>query len=226
MSDFIETLRSVGGVKPCQYGCPISTGAVEYNKCCPDCHGTGQVIDFAPLLAKPKELGECASELWTKLACQHMAEMVTDRVLAHEMKVQPSEVSSVFPGNRFVVGPQRAHSLVYEVARQLGGTAVVAEPVQTIELEAGGTVDVPDDYGIRTTGYRLSLPIPPDATVLLATDMMDANGYQEMCKIVDLCAQQKSTLLPYILCLVNTEQTGEPMRLAPVKIISLHKEIK
>ena len=65
---FIETLRSIGGVKPCPDCCnedgtarfPCGVGKyinrVNESRECASCHGTGQIIDLAPLLAKPSYL--------------------------------------------------------------------------------------------------------------------------------------------------------------------------
>jgi hypothetical protein len=150
--------------------------------------------------------------------------------------------------NLYVVGPQRASNLVYEVARQLGGTAAVAElktkivghdPVYTYKTVQG------QSYGPETErtfshfkrevvepdGYRLSLPIPPDATVLFVTDRLGP----KMVEMVDtVMAVRVSTtpspvVLSYLLCLVDSRQeTGSglcPVMMdhRPFKIISLHQ---
>jgi hypothetical protein len=225
MSDFIEQLKSVGGVKPC---CCIGVEPVgDYAPavCCL-CHGTGQILDLAPLLAKPKELMYIVQQLVFKKW------MEDESMTFNDLK------------SFAVVGPQRAYSLVYEVARQLGGTAVVAEPefvpfdfkrmLQPIELrssdaddevwnrvrEAGASV-------VKSSGkYRLSLPIPPDATVLFVTDRFDMGEMQQ----VTGCMKERK-LLPYILCLVSGAsellvEGTEPWIQGSnnFKVISLHQE--
>jgi len=198
MSDFIETLKSVGGVKPCP--CFTLEGRGEVITCspvsfCPACHGTGSIIDLAPLLAKPKELEDCVKEL----------------IPLFNPPVYPSP---------HVVGPQRAHSLVYEVARQLGGTAVVAITKHKIGLgepyECHG--EMHDSPTIVANGYRLSLPIPPYATVLFVTDKTDE---QEIKAIINLVTKpgNNTHTLPYVLALVSDKQA-----IAGFKVISLHQE--
>jgi len=204
MSDFIETLRSVGGVKPCP--CFTLEGSGDVITCtpvshCPNCHGTGSIIDLAPLLAKPKELEDCVKEL----------------IPLFNPPVYPSP---------HVVGPQRAHSLVYEVARQLGGTAVTVKPEEPILKDIfadmkrrGLCYDADLEIKVNAArGYRLSLPIPPDATVLFVTDKTDE---QEIKAIINLVTKpgNNTHTLPYVLALVSDKQA-----IAGFKVISLHQE--
>jgi len=214
MNDFIEVLRSVGGVTPC-----INGGENEkpWHKddqgrtACVVCHGAGRVINLALLLAKPKELEECVKELWTKLSCQHVAEVVTDRVLACQMKVQPTSTTTVFPGDRYIVGPQRAHSLVYEVSRQLGGTAVVCKDFKEY---------IPSTMKLSEP-YRLSIPVPDNAMVLFVMDKFGANNLEEFKATINTVEHGRAIhILPYILCLVSTEFKNETI----YKVISLHQE--
>jgi len=206
---FIETLKSVGGVKPCLKcsGTGDRFRLGDGQDRCNDCEGTGKILDLAPLLARPKELGECVEKL----------------VIAQLPHTQPNHGLAI-------VGPQRAHSLVYEVARQLGGTAVVMiEDIEIAETTTKIMVDDVEDVVTRKVverqGYRLSLPIPPDATVLFVTDRMDE---QEMMAIMNCATSSgKFTVLPYILSLV---WDGKEMPLHAMtgketfKVISLHQE--
>jgi hypothetical protein len=194
----------------------------------------------------------------------------------------------------YIVGPQRAHSLVYEVARQLGGTAVVAEkfgptsqytkdwlkcefykiaertqdeeyrlisgqrsPREQKEYERtrclcrkigdflfGDRVSGDASFvksllkvqetieGLGREGYRLSLPIPDNATVLLVTDKMDEKELN--CIVETSWSKPLSRVLLYILCLVTDRgelvvsptQIADPVepRNVAMKIISLHQE--
>jgi hypothetical protein len=51
--------------------------------------------------------------------------------------------------------------------------------------------------------YRLSLPIPPDATVLFVTDRFDEKEMKEIIGATDEAAVGSKGFLPYILCLVR-----------------------
>ena len=195
---FIKTLRNVGGVKPCpecagegmnveRTGSMVTFATNSFP--CVSCHGTGQILDPAPLLAKPKELGNVVSEL-----CHEFRRAVCSWKDLH------------------VIGTPRAHSLVYEVARQLGGTAAVA-----IENH-----DYSRANGLYISCYRLSLPIPPDATVLFVTDRVDDSG--EMLNVMEE-ERSKAAVLPYVLCLIAKDDvTGLHNRDQVLKIITLHQD--
>jgi len=181
--NFIEVLRAVGGVKPCnkcysKHATEMTKNeGIEYVTDCDYCHGTGTVLDLVSLLAKPKELTSCLGELLD-------ANSIVGGVY-HGM------------GNLHVVGPQRASNLVYEVARQLGGTAAVAEPnfvKDDAYLSVGGGTQRFVCY--QHQGYRLSLPIPDSATVLFVTDRVDVQEVKAIAGLV------KVEPLPYLLCLV------------------------
>jgi hypothetical protein len=251
---FIETLKSIGGVKSCLHGCPTPEMAEEidtdydYNIYgCPKCHGTGQILDLAPLLAKPEEL-----TLLVRLQIQewlhgsmlydipHVCDCPWDWL--DEEQVQEG-LRKMWP-NLHIVGPQRAGNLVYEVARQLGGTAVVAVPIT--EFVQSKNVDLrPPDHPewapshpyMPKPGYRLSLPIPTDATVLFVTDRI-ADFEEYMTPILRAVMPFKRegpvpyalAVLPYVLTLVSSTPSpymskwdaAEPR--IEWKIISLHKE--
>lgn len=214
--DFIETLKSVGGVKPCP-NCnmgivPHDQPDVAFTKICPRCNGSNFVLDLAPLLAKPKELEELAKVLEGKL-WEVAKGMIDDE------------------GEFCVVGPQRANSLVYEVARQLGGTAVVAEPiVEERMVSSGGYSSIPSREK-QVMGYRLSLPIPDNGTVLFVTDRLQGAEHIE---ILHKVAESAKTILPYILCLMSMPcyLNDEPDTLTiglnkgpdKFRVISLHQE--
>ena len=220
---FIETLKSVGGVKPCLKcsGTGDRFRLGDGQDRCNDCEGTGKILDLAPLLARPKELGECVEKL----------------VIAQLPHTQPNHGLAI-------VGPQRAHSLVYEVARQLGGTAVVMiEDIEIAETTTKIMVDDVEDVVTRKVverqGYRLSLPIPPDATVLFVTDRMDEGEFREVARALTL-GTDPMTILPYLLCLIgggevefrkpvtmgDSSMWGKYADKLPktLKIISLHQE--
>jgi hypothetical protein len=220
--NFIETLKSVGGVKPCpnrkKAEGVLYEGPADFSCSCPKCHGTGQILDLNLLLAKPKELELVLREHLTFLR-------MTDAHVA-----MPSDT-----GTLYVIGPQRAHSLVYEVARQLGGTAVVAEPVQTIVETRAELLDGKRIIGvekgptiIQKEGYRLSLLIPPDATVLFVTDRVDEKELSAVMEATMTSAPKNKPheFLPYVLALVSDRDEWEfpdPEK-TKWKVISLHKE--
>jgi RNA polymerase subunit RPABC4/transcription elongation factor Spt4 len=197
MSNFIETLKSVGGVKPCnelhrdgqvidlKTGVQIVPSATG-DDCCPVCHGTGTVLDLAPLLAKPDKLNEVATELLSLV----------------------SRYSGQTWRHIHIVGPQRAHSLVYEIARQLGGSAVVIIEEETSICPRCGedtkSVHTPcHRINERFEYYHLSLPIPDNATVLFVTDRLDEKEMREIIGITDEVVKGSKGFLPYILCLVS-----------------------
>lgn len=113
---FLETLKAVGGVKPCSKCCdadgsakyPCGVGKYIDHKnqdvVCPACHGTGQILDLAPLLAKPKALRD-------------VVECLIHRQVPGGNDVDTFAVRLFDEKNLYVIGPQRAHSLVYEIAR-------------------------------------------------------------------------------------------------------------
>jgi hypothetical protein len=220
--NFIETLKSIGGVKPCSK-CQLLVFTPETPKeardrmrkksaeDCPDCHGTGQILDFAPLLASTKHLSQWMS------------------VLRLTMPPIPGHGENIC-----VVGPQRASNLVYEIARQLGGTAVVVEPIHDTVERTGSMPSVPAIYVegnswvfTDITGYRLSMPIPPDATVLFVTDRYD---WEEMRNLIGLM-DGLDKVLPYVLTLIGVQedvefvcQTSHGPNESTFKVISLHQE--
>jgi hypothetical protein len=203
--DFIEKLKSVGGVKRCAFEkCGRTVGAG-----CQFCYGTGQILDLAPLLAKPKVLENIVREAWVREWVDFFKNFSTD-------------------GNLCVIGPQRASNLVYEVARQLGGSAVVMESHwhKIDKMENIGNDEEDHAVTVVPYTYRLSLPIPLDATILFVTDRVDE---KEMNQIIIACEEQEVGPLGYVLALVSdrdtldvTEAVGEGTE--PLKVISLHKE--
>jgi hypothetical protein len=245
--NFIEVLKSVGGDKPCgkcegigQYdGPPTKTNSLG-GGICEVCHGTGQIIDLAPLLAKPKELSDVVGEydnankntLLSKLSRQPLTDNIS---CLWRLREERPEL--------YVIGPQRAHSLVYEVARQLGGTAVVVtSPNYLLENASNyfakmstSNLAFSDENGFKRllleeSKVRISLPIPDNATVLFVTDRYDE---QEMDWIIRTTwnPDMKTllpTMLPYVLSLVSgTEIHRVPWIIDQgFKIISLHQESK
>ena len=233
--NFIETLRSVGGVKPCpipndpeqalDIACAACGKAISFSKgevyrtwCSYVCYDHAEgVLDLAPLLAKPKEL---------RVPVEHLIHTkcpgATDDVDTFAVRYYDSK-------NIHVIGPQRASNLVYEVARQLGGMAVVVEPIrETVEKTCTMPV-VPavcvegDSWAFTDTiGYRLSLPIPDDATVLFVTDRLDEKEMQEITQ----CVSNPIRWLPYILALVSDrdELVDGPRGAERQRVIALHKE--
>jgi len=229
--NFIETLKSVGGVKPCrcdgsgqEYKKLVDSGQMaEFmrNEKCWKCHGTGQIIDLAPLLAKPKELEKVVEKFFS-------TEMVD--IGEYEKRIVGTE-QDLLVDNLFIFGPQRAHALVYEVARQLGGTAVVAEPKLDEWTDKDGSYKMSElkkGKLVKDVGYRLSLPIPPDATVLFVTDKMDE---QEMLAVMEttMTSQKEGSpfrFLTYVLALISAQDKLVFLDLEKTewKVISLHKE--
>jgi len=208
--DFIETLKSVGGIKPC------TRCHVEILPECCYCHGTGQVLDLAPLLAKPRCFIPVVSELIEK---SEQRSVCTDISLVGQLYEAPQPL--------YIVGPQRAHSLVYEVARQLGGTAVVAFTVErTVDTGIGV---IPDTY------TELSLAIPPAATVLFVADRLTKQDEEWVMRALNspsagspgVPLYETVKYLDYVLCLVS-EVTSFGIFCgpghSPGKLISLHQE--
>jgi hypothetical protein len=185
MKDFIETLKAVGSVKPCGGTCEM-------------CSGTGYTIDLTMLLAKPEVMEVVVEQLHFLLP----------------LDTRPIMLKAVSEADLVVIGPQRAPNLVYEVARQLGGTAVVAEPEYGVRLED----KLPGNWIPCVDGYRLSLPIPPDATVLLATDRTDDKEIKAVINLVTKPGNNTHTL-PYVLALISDKQAIDGF-----KVISLHQE--
>ena len=231
---FIETLQAVGGVKPC-HECAGKGMKVERTGSmvtfatnsfpCEVCHGTGQILDLAPLLAKPSALRGIVRDLCDGMGYKDLPVFATWTV--------GDTVLSGRPGF-YVVSPQRSASLAYALADCLDGTAVVAIPQGEYHEEVKARTDIEastqgsgemqqekessQDHKGRTklaVGYRLSLPIPPDATVLFVTDKFDR---QEVLKLIDVVATEK--ILPYVLCLISSEDTVD----GKWKVISLHQE--
>jgi hypothetical protein len=247
--NFIETLKNLGGVKPCPTTEWVGEGDIKTARVCRICHGTGTVLDLAPLLAKPDKLRDCVNEFLLKIKekaecpkCGGLKkEMTIDGPLPC-MQCNGAGYLYVYPVTPYVIGPQRAGNLVYEVARQLGGTAVVAEEVievQSISADAG--CEPPEDNEVvvyndtfagdhcfrQLTKYRLSLPIPDNAMVLFVTDRVDN---QEMLSCTRTLYEGDGApefgwarkILPYVLALVSTEDTVD----SKWKVISMHKESK
>jgi hypothetical protein len=208
--DFIETLKSLGGVKPCLIcGGKGSIHAIEPIEVdidsCRNCHGTGQILDLAPLLAKPWVLDGLIGQ-WLRRPQQNE---LFDSL--------PNATSKGVRDSVYVVGPQHAHSLVYEVARQLGGTCV------TVSCEYD------DKFNSKPTYWDLSLPIPPDATVLFVTDRVDN---QEMLSCMRALYVGDGSpefgwarkILPHTLALVANTQEFDGVQGQKYTVISLHKE--
>lgn len=219
MMDFIETLRSVGGVKPC----PTCEGRGKLSLAslrsqeermpsepCTDCHGTGQVLDLAPLLADAGgELIDVAHSLLGMAGFESGSCSV-----CHEVWSKPKD-------HIVVVGPQRASNIVYEVSRQLGGTAVVAQDEYVPDEVYTSVTGRSNHACYQRKGYRLSLPIPESVTVLFVTDRMDE---KEMATITD-SVHNPIRWLPYVLTLVSNKDTLHGPRGADeLKVISLHQE--
>ena len=218
--NFIETLNNVGGVKPCptceDNGGPfIEEGDDTY--VCENCHGTGHIIDLSPLLAKPSKLADVVISLLIKGPIDGIpARNITDLLVSKSLVGVPDKME--FCGDRsiYIVGPQRAHSLVYEVSRQLGGNAVVVEFYPR------------DDYE-----PTLSFPIPSDATVLLVTDKVNEKEMIEVVKttIPDVLSHRTTggRVLPYVLSLISSTHeliipADKNFVAGSLSIISLHKE--
>ena len=201
--NFIEKLKSVGGVKLCS---KCAGGYIQHinreAELCNSCHGKTYTLDLSPLLAKPNELEYVVKEFIHQYSWgPTCAEWVVECCKA---------VNSLY-----VVGPQRAHSLVYEVARQLGGCAVVAEP----RYEC--TPDGPDSswsWSMKLSSYRLSLPIPDSATVLFVTERWDTQEMSQVNMAVR-AGEARFSILAYILCLVSSEKHFDGL-----EIVSLHQE--
>jgi hypothetical protein len=143
-----------------------------------------------------------------------------------------------FCGDRalYVVGPQRAYPLIYEIARQLGGTAAAA--IEDFKWEVVDTCDSGYEdivqqmnhrgemyrIGRKCSGYRLSTPIPATATVLFVTD--DFKSVSEFNEWHG-CVDKSVKFLPYVLTLMNSSGCllhKEPGWSNGFKIISLHQE--
>lgn len=162
---------------------------------CDICHGFGRTIDLAPLLSKPWALSDFASTLVEKAG----------------FKVMFGVAQSVDARNICVVGPQRAHSLLYEVARQLGGSVVTANEDfkwEVVDTFDSGYEDIVQQMnhrgetyriGRKRSGYRLSVPVPESAKVLFVTDILDV---REM-KAITAAVGPHEGVLPCVLCLVS-----------------------
>jgi hypothetical protein len=237
--DFIEQLKLVGGVKPCPK-CKRTERALSLVDLpmpepgmpgCELCNSTGTVLDLAPLLARPELLDRKVGDLCYRFIEDDKKEYYANREKnGYGHYPQPHRFK-----NLIVVGPQRANSLVYEVARQLGGTAVVAEPIEVMfdcktcthkhENDCGGCV-IKRKYGVLK--YRLSLPIPPDATVLFVTDRVHQKEmYAIMEHVMTSVPKDKPhKFLPYLLALVSEYAKWEfpDPEETQWQVISLHKE--
>jgi hypothetical protein len=192
--NFIETLKNIDSVKTCdscngsgkEYKKQVDAGTMAefmLNEKCWRCKGTGQILDLVPLLTKPKKLANVVDELMWLNCDDSIVRSLGDT------------------SNLHVVGPQRASNLIYEVASQLGGTAVVCFPVETILVGHPAIPKSLEDMKwvtMKSVKLSLSLPISPDTTVLFVTDQFD----EEEMKTVVGCVK-KRRLLPYILCLVS-----------------------
>ena len=104
--------------------------------------------------------------------------------------------------NTYVCGPAMGGvTLAYEVARQLGGTAVFTEPVYktvtTFDMEG-------DDYP-RTVKDGQALKrfmIPEGATVLFVEDVI-TTGKSTLEMISAVRDATEANFLPYVLCIIN-----------------------
>jgi hypothetical protein len=249
--NFIETLRSIGGVKSCPNCETLRASLVEKYGVKPSanqsiidglsecsCHGTGQILDLAPLLAKPKELEDCAKYLVMKLP---EVNEILQKALINPKKDAESWAGQTRPfENLSVVGPARCTTFGYEVARQLGGTAVVTKvlaekkncsvcgmPYAFNEDGLHSLCECPSGHAVDASVYSLSLPIPDGATVLFVTDKIDEKEIRQMVG----CVKERK-LLPYVLCLISQ---GNPELSVEVtepwivngnnfSVISLHQE--
>ena len=216
MNNFIGALESVGGAKRCPMCCEADGSALypcgvgkyidprNQDQICKHCHGTGQILDLAPLLAKPRCFLPMVSELIEKAEQWSVCGNVS---LVGQIYEAPQPL--------YVVGPQRASNLVYEISRQLGGSAVVygRDAAETKRQWEAGDFD-PD-------GERLLGDIPPDATVLFVTDRFDE---AEMASVTD-SVNNPIRWLPYVLTLVSSKDVLHGPRGADeLRVISLHQE--
>ena len=236
--DFLETLKQLGGIKPCEK-CGGSTYEFATDRPGIKCHfcKDGAVIDLAPLLAKPYMLDRYATMLL------YNSGVLSDRELMNLIDDGATSLAGKSVRTIRVVGPQRAHSLVYEVARQLGGTAMVAERIVEVNLiTADEGLVAPEDESIaefndtysgdvcmrKLYRYRLFSIVPDNATILLVTDKLVEKEMNEVyreahCGVLDV--------LPYILCLVGpdheldkTTQWKDGNWIGGFKVVSLHQE--
>jgi len=229
--DFLETLRSVGGVKPCSI-CPppmpsarginlIKEGTDRViegpkslpenmsNPSCSSCHGTGQVLDLAPLLAKPIILATVVHDLFFKNDDSPHSLSIAHVISEHRSR-----------DTFHIVGPQRTSNLIYEVARQLGGTAVIVYSVSHMHPDA----DL-EKNNVSHVHTAPSLPIPPDSTVLFVTDRLSdetavvqrsisvttgGNAFEAIILTVNDYTRAVN-YLPYVLCLVDSRTEKKPL---------------
>lgn len=204
--NFIETLKSVGGFKPCRFCGGTGKTDEDDGKGPLPCECVEE-FDLAPLLARPDHVATVSGLLTVDLFKQIELNKLVGEEVVPEIP---------FFTNLHVVGPQRASNLVYEVARQLGGTAVnIGWQRQVYENPALGE-------SINFVQV-LSTPVPESATVLFVTDAFhnDMTEFDNILKLVS-----KSKKLPYILCLVNFSGADgiTDAKIGRADIISLHKE--
>ena len=207
--NFIETLKSIGGVKPCP-NCGGTHRAFMNDPPgfrCDDCKEDGTILDLSPLLAKPLLIKDFVGYLLHTLY-QIDGETVLKKWYALDTR-----------DNLYIVGPQRASNLVYEVARQLGGTAAVTR--ETYDMD-------------KITRQEFSLPIPNNATILFVTDIVDMKHEKELMGIAK-AVNKLEEVLPYCLCLIHRKHKEGPMIQAITSddkitgskfldVISLHQE--
>ena len=109
--------------------------------------------------------------------------------------------------NLYVCGPaQGGITLAYEVARQLGGTAIFTEPKYEVKEHASDSgIGSFTNTTVEKSGQELKrFEIPDGATVLFVEDVITTGkSTREMIRAVMNSAHHSVTALPYVLCLVN-----------------------
>ena len=113
--------------------------------------------------------------------------------------------------NLYVCGPAMGGiTLAFEVARQLGATAIFTEPVYEVDYSAKSmAAGQPMKSAVRKTGQQLKrFEIPEDATVLFVEDVITTGkSTQQMVDAVHRATGKDfgvpGGFLPYVLCLVN-----------------------
>ena len=182
--DLIEKMKELGGYWEYaggRYLAELTSGKVS-----------DKFLNTGVLTCRPKPLANAVEHLIHK-KCPDATEDV-DTVAVRNFDKKPYVCGPAFGGI----------TLAYEVARQLGGTAIFTEPVYktvtTFDMEG-------DDYP-RTVkdGQALKrFKIPEGATVLFVEDVI-TSGKSTLEMMNAVWATQGDKLfenLPYVLCLVN-----------------------
>ena len=205
--NFTETIKSLGCVQPC----PVTSDGQ-----CATCHGTGQFLDLAPLLAKPNVLVEVVHELLFKQyhvdRCQECGDVGLSSTI--ESQTMPTHI----------IGPQHANNLIYEIARQLEATVVTCSPVETTFIGHPAIPESLEDMNrwktTKSLNYHLSIPIPDLTPVLFVTDKLDESEMNSIIGIVN----NPIRYLKYILALVSDKNTIRIRGAENFNVISLHQE--